>query len=172
MPIRSYSAFEPIEPQFASTYSNAAERESLLPMNKKISRHIAARGHKSKFVVAFLMFAVVCITVLVSTNSSRKIEASRVSDMQSHVTGTKMIIWSTWYWINLFTASQQCMKYSNHWTSSNVEPAGVSASGDEPIPLIPTPIPTVRQEPGIICDFFLNLRPFLHCRYSRMINLL
>lgn len=87
----SYNTLEPTEPQFISTYSDDSERESLLSVDTKTANDEPVRGYKNRSIVAFLVFAIIGVTVLVSTNSSRKIEVTNVSDMQTHLTGTKKL---------------------------------------------------------------------------------
>lgn len=87
----SYNTLEPTEPQFISTYSEDSERESLLSVDTKTANDEPARGYKNRSIVAFLVLAIIGVTVLVSTNSSRKVEVTNVSDMQTHLTGTKKL---------------------------------------------------------------------------------
>lgn len=89
MTLPSYNTLEPTEPQFVSIYSDASERESLLSVDTKTASNEPVRGYKNRSIAAFLVLAIIGVTVLVSTNSSRKVEVTKTSDMETHLTGTK-----------------------------------------------------------------------------------
>jgi hypothetical protein len=77
MTLPSYNTLEPTEP--------------LLYVETKTASDEPVRGYRNRSIIAFLVFAIIGVTVLVSANTSSKVDVKNVSDMQTHLIGTKNI---------------------------------------------------------------------------------
>jgi hypothetical protein len=91
MTLPSYNTLEPTEPQFTSKYLDESERESLLYVDTKSASDEPVRGYRNRSIIAFLVLAIIGVTVLVSANTSSKDVVKPVSDMQTRLKGTKTL---------------------------------------------------------------------------------